>query len=365
MQILQLGPYPPPEGGINRNMLAIREELRARGHRCSIVATSKSTRITNEADVYHPGSALALLTLLFKLDCDVLHLHVGGDIGRRVMALVTICVAFGRGRKVLSFHSGGYPTTREGIAARKNSIRGFLFRQFDRVIAVNPTIAEVFDRYGLKEGKVCVIYPFIHRVPDERVEIPADLRVFAEQHSPFLLTVGLLEAEYDLFVQIDAMERVLDHFPDAGLMIVGSGSLEPALRQAIASKPFAKRIFLAGDVEHSVTLHLIDRCHALLRTTLFDGDAISVREALFLETPVIATDNGMRPNGVKLIPFHDEAALVNAIAALGASKRLKTQSKADDKSNIHRILTVYDEVIEAAAEPTAPAATRSQAKCQD
>lgn len=358
MHILQLGPYPPPEGGINRNMLAIREELRARGHRCSIVATSKSTRITNEAEVYHPGYALALLTLLFKVDCDVLHLHVGGDIGRRVMALVAMCLAFGRGRKVLSFHSGGYPTTKEGMTARKNSIRGFLFRRFDRVIAVNPTIGEVFTRYGLQDEKLSVIYPFVHRIPDERVEIPADLRVFSEQHSPFLLTVGLLEPEYDLFMQIDAMERVLKERPDAGLMIVGSGSLEAELRRAIESKPFAKRIFLAGDVEHGVTLHLIDKCDALLRTTLFDGDAISIREALFLETPVIATDNGMRPDGVQPIPIHDETALVNAIVVLDPSEQTKNPYKTDDRSNIHRVLAVYEEMIGTAADQS-PVATRS------
>ena len=50
----------------------------------------------------------------------------------------------------------------------------------------------------------------------------------------------------------------------------------------------AERIW-TGDVEHPVTLHLINRADILLRTTKFDGDAIAVREALFLETPVIAT----------------------------------------------------------------------------
>ena len=38
MHVLQLGPYPPPEGGISRNMLAIRDELLKRGDRCTIIA---------------------------------------------------------------------------------------------------------------------------------------------------------------------------------------------------------------------------------------------------------------------------------------------------------------------------------------
>jgi glycosyltransferase involved in cell wall biosynthesis len=54
------------------------------------------------------------------------------------------------------------------------------------------------------------------------------------------------------------------------------------LKQAIASKNYSDRIFLTGDVEHKIVLHLIKKADILLRTTKFDGDAIAVREALFL-----------------------------------------------------------------------------------
>ena len=79
--------------------------------------------------------------------------------------------------------------------------------------------------------------------------------------------------------------------------------------------------FLAGDVEHKITLHLIKKADILLRTTKFDGDAIAVREALFLDTPVIATDNGLRPAGVNLIPIHDQDELVKKIENLSQSER--------------------------------------------
>ena len=40
------------------------------------------------------------------------------------------------------------------------------------------------------------------------------------------------------------------------------------------------------------------RADVTLCTTLYDGDAVSVREGLDLGTPVIATENGMHPVGV-------------------------------------------------------------------
>ncbi|MCV4567241.1 hypothetical protein OFB72_32285, partial [Escherichia coli] len=69
-----------------------------------------------------------------------------------------------------------------------------------------------------------------------------------------------------------------------------------------------------GDLPHVITLQMISSANVLLRTTRFDGDAISVREALFLGTPVIATDNGMRPEGV--ITITTPADTVNLTSAI-------------------------------------------------
>src|SRR5688572_23727737 len=111
IHVLQLGPYPPPEGGVTRNMIAIRNELQAQGNRCSIIVTSQSSRVENQKDVYHPGSILEMLRLLWSLDYDVLHLHMGGDVTKRLLALAFVCSLFGRKRSILTLHSGAYPMT--------------------------------------------------------------------------------------------------------------------------------------------------------------------------------------------------------------------------------------------------------------
>lgn len=325
-------------------MLAIRDELLERGHRASIIATTRSTQVRREENVYHPRTPGELVRLLMKLDYDVLHLHVGGDITKRVLGLAAVCVAFGRGRSVITIHSGGYPLSKAGRAARRLSARGAVFRRFERVVAVNPLIADVFRRYGVAEEKLSVVYPFAHRRPDPSVGIPEKLKRFIEDHSPFLLSVSLLEDDYDLPVQIEAMEQILERLPQAGLLVAGSGSLESEIKDLIASKNYADGIFLAGNVEHPVTLHLINEADVLLRTTKFDGDAISVREALFLDTPVIATDNGMRPEGVHLIPIGAADALAEAVIEIASRPKKTKTEKADDKRNVVEILKIYEEL---------------------
>jgi glycogen(starch) synthase len=72
-------------------------------------------------------------------------------------------------------------------------------------------------------------------------------------------------------------------------------------------------VLLYGDLPHKAALRAIAESDAMLRTTLYDGDSVSVREALAAGTPVIATDNGMRPEGVRLIPAQDMEALLAAV----------------------------------------------------
>jgi glycosyltransferase involved in cell wall biosynthesis len=185
------------------------------------------------------------------------------------------------------------------------------------------------------------------------VEIPAHLLEFVEKSRPFLLTVSGLEKEYGIGLQIEALERILEKFPNAGLMILGWGSLEKELRELIASKKYRENILLAGDINHQMALHLIDKADILLRPTYYDGDAISVREALFLQTPVVATDNGMRPPGVNLIPFPPriETLVEKIIELLAKNSGQKTANNrsvwenANGLENIEAVLDVYERLM--------------------
>jgi glycosyltransferase involved in cell wall biosynthesis len=102
---------------------------------------------------------------------------------------------------------------------------------------------------------------------------------------------------------------------------------------------------MAGDVDHEVALNLIDACDVLIRTTLYDGDAISVREALFLETPVIATDNGMRPDGVHLIPIGDAAGLAETVKMLTKGSKKVKGDRLADRSNLRAVVALYEEIL--------------------
>ena len=349
MRILQLGPYAPPHGGVQANLAAIRGELLGRGISCAVIAITRSDKAETDEEVYRPANPLSLLRLMMRLRYDIIHLHIGGNVSLRVLALAYACALMPRSKSVLTFHSGGYPSSPAGKTARPATLRGFVFRRLDRIIAVNQEIVEMFERFGVEPQRIRLISPHAVSSPSPETRLPDSFESFRQAHKPLLLTVGGLEEAYDLRTQIEALGLIRERFPQAGLVIVGSGSLEAEIRRQINSKTYAEHILVCGDVAHPVTLRMMAESQLFLRTTLYDGDSIAVREALHIGTPVIATDNAMRPAGVDLVPSSDAAALSQAIEKRLARLRPPGLINHADNENIKAVLDVYQELAQRTA----------------
>jgi glycosyltransferase involved in cell wall biosynthesis len=343
MTVLQIGPYPPPHGGIQTNLVAIRQYLLARQILCHVINVTRYRKADTD-HVYYPKSWLQVLLLLLRLSYDVVHLHIGGSVTPRLLGLSLVCCLMPGAKSVLTFHSGGYPDSKGGRTARRWSLRGFVFRRFDKIITVNKRMVEMFHKFGVAKERIRLINPYSFPDTPPEAGLPEPIKSFIQSHRPILITVGGLEEEYDLPLQIEALEIIRERFPDAGLIIIGSGSLEAELRSKIASKESGEHVLLCGDVPHPLTLRAIAESDLFLRTTHYDGDSISIREAQHFGVPVIATDNGMRPEGVDLIPASDLCALSRAIEHR-LTKGGHQESTDDGEANLQAVLDLYRELI--------------------
>jgi len=348
MRVLQVGPFPPPYGGVERNLIALRTFLRSRGIPCGVVNITRHRKAEVD-EVYQPAGPIDLARRLATLRYDVIHLHFGGQLTARLLGLYLLCTVLPGRRTVLTFHSGGYPSTPAGRALGPRSLAGFVFRRIDRLIAVNAEIAAFFARLGVARERIRVIAPHAFVAGEAPSEVlPPALEAFAARHAPLLVSVGGLEPEYDVPAQIGLLERVIERHPRAGLMVIGSGSLQGALAAAVASSAARAQILLCGDVPHASTMRAIQRADVLLRTTLYDGDAISIREALHLGTPVVATDNGMRPAGLAVVPVSAPGPLLDAVLRVLDTPRPPAAAAAPDESNLEAVLAVYEEFFSSA-----------------
>jgi glycogen(starch) synthase len=344
MRVVQLGPYPPPNGGVQTNLVAIRQYLRSLGIHCAAINITRHRKV-EEDDVYYPNGAFELIWDLIRKRYDLVHLHIGGLAPLRVVLLGLVASGIPWAKSVLTFHSGGYPTLDEGKATRPGSLRARMFQRFNGVITVNEELVGFFLKLGVERSRIRLIPPSAVATSAVADSLTEPLASFFAAHDPVLLGVCGLEPEYDLPRQIEALGPVRKFYPNAGLVIAGSGSIGAQIRTAIQATAYAEHILLCGDVPHAVTMRAIADCRILLRTTLYDGDAISVREALFLGTAVIATDNGMRPDGVRLIPPCDAEALTAAILAeLREPTPAKAKQEKDDQ-NLAAVLDLYRDVL--------------------
>jgi glycosyltransferase involved in cell wall biosynthesis len=330
---------------VQTNLVAIRSFLLKRDVPCAVVNITRH-RKPDADEVYYPANPFQLLQLLAHLKYDVIHLHIGGMLTTRLLSLAWICTACPGAKSVMTFHSGGFPSTPEGQALGPASFAGFVLRRFNGLIAVNSEIMGFFQKMGVPPQRIRLISPYAFLPREPSSSLPAALADFFASHNPVLSSVGLLEPEYDLPLQIEVLPQVRQRFQGAGLLLIGSGSLEASLRTLIHSSPCAQHILLAGDVPHESTVQAISRSRLMLRTTLYDGDALSVREALQLGTPVIASDNGMRPAGVSLIPKSDPQALLRAVEQELDRPSERKAIAGGDESNLQAVFDFYRDIVD-------------------
>lgn len=345
MRVVQLGPWPPPYGGVQTHLVALRARMDAQGIPNRVINITGAPA-TADPGVAYPRSAPALLRLLASTPASLLHLHLGGHLSPRLLGLTAMCTAVPGRRSVLTFHSGGYPSSPAGKSARHISLRGMILRHLDAIIVVNEEQRAMFQRFGCAAERIHLIPP--HSLLADAfgaAELPIESEQFAASHDVLLVSVGLLEAEYDLGLQLAALPLLREAHGNVGLMIVGSGSLRPELERRAAASPVAPHIHFTGDLAHSATLSSIRRADALLRTTRYDGDSISVREGLAVGTPVVATRTGMRPAGCVEFEVGSLEGLADAVGTVLTLPRQQRQLT-DDTENLDAVITVYRSLAE-------------------
>ena len=311
---------------------------------CSVINLTRY-RTTDSDGVFYPSNAIGVVRRMVALRPTIIHLHVGNTLSTRLLALSAFATFFPGTRVLLTCHSGGFPRSAMGSLAVLRFLRRRILGWLDAIIVVNAEVATHLRREGVPNARLHLISPYACPPAPSSDPLPEPLGRFLRHHEPRLLTVSGLEPEYDLPLQIEALGHVRRCHPSAGLAIIGTGRREAEIRATIAKLPYSDHILVCGDLPHAVTLRALTESDVFLRTTHYDGDAISVREALDLGVPVIATDNGMRPSGVELVPVSDRRALARAVENIVARPKIHRAAPGPGTKNLQAIVDLYSEVV--------------------
>ena len=312
MKVALVGPYPPPFGGISVAIQRLKILLEEQGVVCHAYDTSNTLKQVPGVTSIH-GQRLWYLRHLLTAREDIIHYQDSSWRGRTWIGLLPW-----RARTIVSIQGNSLVDSwTQGGALRQVLIRTAL-RRTSFVILSNPDYVQFARSLGVAEKRMAVIPAFIPPVPNDKDDyaISSEVWLFCRTHTPLLLANGAIafyqgEDLYGVDLLIELVRALKDRHPHIGLvfpMRPFAGESEQAYWRVLQARIEAYSLTdnIHWIMEGVPAMHpLLRACHAFLRPTNTDGDAVSVREAIHFQIPVVASDASPRPAGTVLFRSRD------------------------------------------------------------
>ncbi|MCX7514600.1 glycosyltransferase [Frateuria hangzhouensis] len=145
--------------------------------------------------------------------------------------------------------------------------------------------------------------------------------------------VGRLTWAKDHATLLRAFRRVHERLPDTALVLIGDGSLRPALEALAQAEGIAGRVFFMGDRNDIPAL--LRGLDLFVMSSVTEGYSIALLEACASALPIVATRVGGNPEIVRdgingaLVPAGEPVALAEAmIGILGDATRARAMGQA-------------------------------------
>lgn len=298
-----VGPLPPPYGGISIHVERMLAYLDREGVDYLVYNTSGPTevpgRVVSVADQKY-GWYLRYLLGAPEPTIYILSVKWPVWVGSWVLSRL-------RGKRVVINLQGD--DLRVALEAHGSLVRRALLAALaaaDTIIACNTHIRDHLVRLGDFAAKTVVIAGFIPplRRDGDAEALSPEVRAFCRDHDPVILGNGsaVLRDGVDLYgidLTLELTDRLRRRHPRLGVLwsltdIVGSSdAYADRLRAEVARRGLGSHwLFSRPQPVFHPVYDLVD---VLVRPTLSEGDALSVREALALGVPTVASDSAPRP----------------------------------------------------------------------
>jgi len=319
MNVLLIGDYPPPYGGVAIHVQQLQSFLRSADVEATVLDIGKGGRQAPDVLPVHTGVRLLAQLTRFLARGYVPHLHTSGNNPKAwlLAAGVGTAARLARAGAVITLHSGLLPGYLAESPGRRRFARMAL-SGYDRVIAVSEEVADALAGSGVPASRIRV-YPAFCASQVKPGPAPAAFADARARRGPLLAMAHHPSPVYGRGLMLAALAKLAEKHPRIGLAVFGPGTQSPEFLADAETYGVTGRIEDFGELPHDQALGLIQGCDTFVRPTTADGDSISVREAMALGVPCVASDVCQRPRGVRLFQAGDAAALAARIdEALGA-----------------------------------------------
>lgn len=300
-KVLLVGPYPPPFGGISATVRDLYQILVAeQGYEVTVLNIGER-RMQPSLEYLSPRGGIHFVRLLLQhaFDGYVIHLETNGhNFKSWLTALVcSVCGLFNRQRSIIAFGSGMLPDYMRNCSLLVRVVVKVTSRCAGFIICRNDEMVVALQEQGCPRDKIKVLPGFVGIKGRKTQPVPTEVKEFFKRHDPVLGAAVSLSPEYGIPLALQVVADLRPHYPKVGLILMGIGQAESVALEDLG--PVKQQVLLAGVLPPDVALGVMANLTLFLRPTYCDGDSISVREALALGVPVVASAAGMRPSSVK------------------------------------------------------------------
>lgn len=338
--VLIAGPLPPPAGGISVHIQRLAYLLESRFTIDFIDEAS-----TVKPNFFHVKS-LNIFRYFRKIaGSDIFFIHSGSRILKKIHILSGRLL----GKKVvITLHGYG---NRRGWPMRQ--IDGWFFNRAHKVILVNEGI---FQRVSVNRRKAVVQHAFLPPILEQEPALPDHLQQLIQTARENGEPVCIANASrldrlngFDLYgvdMCLEACRYLLQqNNPTTFIFIVTS--MENGQEQF---ENYRKRINEESLQSHFHLIHanvsfvkLVEAAALVLRPTNADGDALTIREALYLGKPVLASDVVSRPEGTHLFKTRNQEDFNRQLQLQLQQQQTEINSKKEDPATYARF---YEQLLE-------------------
>ena len=348
LQIVLIGPYPPPYGGVSIHIQRLQGLLLTSGIQCVIYDVSPYPKNTKGVmNLRRPGSWLHLLNSTE----EIVHIHNSGANLKKMLPLFALLKFRGK-KAIITYHS-----LRDNVQHFnwfKRKAMQIIFDIASHYIVANPEIKMKLLSLGASAETISVIPAFLPpTITQQEIDkIPQEVLDFINSHSPvisagaFRITFYEGQDLYGIDMCIELCANLKNSYPQIGFVFclpnVGDYDYLSKMKREIRDKNIENNfLFITQPLDEVYPIWR--KSDIFVRPTVSDGDAVSLREALYLKTPSVASDVVLRPKGTVLFKNRNMEDFVASIKMVWDNYdyyKAKVES-IEVENGLNKILKVY------------------------
>ena len=344
-----IGKVPPPIGGVAIHTLRLYQWLKKEKD-IDVKLTALNKNNLDDKNIQYSGNYVIWIIkkLIFGFEEDIIHYQGSNYYG--LLALSIIKKIHPNFKLVWTIHG-------EYFIDRMKNKKLFLFtiKVIDKIITVNENIKNQLIELECIKNNIQVISPFL--MPENYNKNYNKILDKYKQDNEIILLFNAYKLKfndenkeiYGLNTLIEAFQYI-DINTKLIILIPSINNKERVYYNSLLEElsiEYRERIVLISDINIDGWKY-INSADIFIRPTITDGDALSVKESIYMEKITVVSDCTIRPDNVILFKTSCSKDLANKVNFILNSDK-KTVSLKNDGNNIIFYIKLYEKVMGEAA----------------